>query len=381
MYRIKAKLEVGWLKKMAGIAKIFEHHAKVLKYMEKVVNKGAAGEKEWWIIGSVYAKEAQWDKAGKAFLRALEIDRNNLLYMYWLAKAKAENGEDHTAEILYDEVLKRNGFFCEAIFAKGKIRLKQGDTQGALICFEKCWKMKPNDAENLNYMALCCLKTGDTNKAVNCLDKAIKISPRDTILLANYGTVCIKMKRYQEAIGIMEKLINKSCETGVLNSLGYCYSMMQDYERSIDYYRLALELEPQNQDVQLNLASVYAKVGKNIQALEILKRLVIKNPIDYQLLNNLAWVYESMQDYNAALCQYYRSLAVSMGEPEIAFNLISCLKKQHYYIEAMDIVEHLKKTSDWEQTSWSSLAQIYEALGADNKAVEYYNKAFGLEPC
>lgn len=381
MLNIKKKIEAALFRNMAIVAGALRKNDKVLQYMDLLVNKGEAGEKEWWIIGSVYAKEAQWDKAAKAFLRALEINRDNFLYIYWLGKAKEKIGDEVSAEILYDEVLKRCGEFWEALSAKGQLRLKKEDPQQALIYFEKCKKLRPGDAENLNCIALCCLKTDETEKAFLHLKEAISIKPRDITLLSNYGMTCIKLNRFHEAVQVLEKVLDKYNEIRILESVGYCYGMLENYEKSIEYYKSALEIEPENQEVRLNLASVYAKSGDNKKALEILKKLVGQNPKDHQLLNNLAWVYENMKEYKAAESQYYRSLVISMGDPEIAFNLSCCLKKQHNYIEALEIINHLKETSGWYEVYCSSLAEAYEYLGADRLAVEYYNKAYGLERC
>jgi len=381
LLNIKTKIEAALLRKMAAVASALRKNEMVLQYMDLLINKGEAGEKEWWIIGSVYAKEDKWDKAAKAFLRALEINRNNFLYIYWLGKAKEKLGDELSAETLYDEVLKRCGEFWEALFAKGQLRQKKEDPQEALAYFEKCKKLRPNDAETLNNIALCCLKTGETEKALCHLKEAISIKPHDITLLSNYGMTCIKLSRYLEAVQVLETVLDRYYEVRILESVGYCYGMLENYEKSIEYYKLALEIEPENQEVRLNLASIYAKSGDNKKALEIFKKLVSQNPKDYLLLNNLAWVYENMKEYKAAESQYYRGLVISMGDPEIAFNLSCCLKKQHNFIEALEIINHLKETSGWYEVYCASLAETYEYLGADRLAVEYYNKAYGLERC
>lgn len=381
MLKIRNKIETVFWRNMAVIAHTIGRNDKVLQYMDRLVNKGAAGEKEWWTIGSVYMKEAQWDKAAKAFLRALEINRDNYLYIYWLGIASEKNGDEQKAETLYDEAIKRYGEFREAIYAKGQLRLKNGDYRQALSCFERCQSLNQNDPDILNHIGLCYLKTGETEKALQSLKIAVSLKPREAALLYNYAMTLIKLDKYREALEVLEKIADKDREPAVFDLLGYCYSMLRDYQKSIENYSAALDLEPGNQELKLNLASVYAKAGDNKKALEIFKVLISQNPKDYQLLNNLAWVYENMKEYKAAESQYYRSLAVSMGDPEIAYNLSCCLKKQHNHLEALDIVKHLKEISGWHKIYCSSVAETYEYLGEDRLAVEYYNKACGLEHC
>jgi tetratricopeptide (TPR) repeat protein len=197
----------------------------------------------------------------------------------------------------------------------------------------------------------------------------------------NYAEDCIYSARYREAAELMEDMLPKFISPELLRALGYCCWRLGDTVKSIRYYRTALEIEPLDYDTRLNLAAVYAQVGESREALILLKDLLKDNPCDYQLLNNLAWVYEGLREYTSAESFYYRSLAVSGCAPDIAYNLVCCLKNGHNLLEALEISEYLKVSDVWKGRGFSQLAQIYEEMGAEILAVEYYNKAYGLEAC
>lgn len=226
-------------------------------------------------------------------------------------------------------------------------------------------RLREKNEKYLAYMQILC-GLGETREREWCL---------------NYAAELINRGRCQEAAAILENILPQYISAEVFRALGYCWGRMQEPARSIRYYRLALELEPEDYDTRLNLAAVYAQAGESREALNLLTDLLKDNPCDYQLLNNLAWVYESLHEYETAEKYYYRSLAVSGCAPDIAYNLVCCLRNEHKLLEAMDIMEYLNSSTDWQGRGFSQLAQIYEELGAQKLAVEYYNKAYGLEAC
>lgn len=378
MSKLKDALIAGWLKNLARVARLVKNNDRSLAYLEKLAEMGLVTEKEWWAMAVLYARQGRWHKAEEALAFALDTSPQNPAYLFLQARINENMGEDTKAEVLYQEVLKNKGDHFAAQFAIGQLRLKRGDPRGALTCFENCLQIKPHDPETLNNLGVCWMELNEYLKAERCLSKAVELKPKNTAYAYNYGTLCIKLKRYQDALAAFKGINKDATNSRILSSRAYCYSMLQEYDKSIELYLQAQDLEPENREIKLNLAAVYAKTGNNELALQMLKELIVQNPLDPQLLNNLAWVYESMRDLNAAENQYFRSLALSAGDPQIAYNLFCCLKEKGQYIEAMDVLEYLKKEPDWNGISWSSFAQIYETLGADKLAVDCYNRAFGF---
>lgn len=379
MKQWKKIMSIAWLKRKAFFARLLGKSGEALACLEKVAQRGEAGEKEWWAMGTVYAGRGEWDKACHYWFKAHTANPQNPRYLFWLGKAKAELGEVTAAEFLYDEALKKDDKNWEAVFAKGQVRLHRGDYYGAFHIFKKCLQQRPNDVDTLNALGVCCLENNDCDTAVEFLQKALLLRPSDTVILNNYATASIRRGEYRKAVELLELDKEDGNKVWRLNCLGYCYSMLGEYEKSMACYKEALELNPKNSETMLNLAAVYAKMGKSEWALEISKKLVVKNPLDAELLNNLAWVYETLENHKAAEGFYFRSLAVSKGDPQIAYNLACCLQKQSGNLEALDILSRLKNKQGWRRKVWSLTAQIYEGLGEDKLAVDCYNKAFGLE--
>jgi len=375
---IKKRLNLTWQKSMSVLYQLLGNSGKAIEYLEALVRDGQAGEKEWWALGELYGRLKMWDKAVYALLNAVRASQGRPKYIYWLGKAEEEAGRESIAEALYEQAIKKDAEFWEAYAAKAHLVLNRGDYSQALGYFTECLKHKPNDAHLLNNLGLCYLGLNRLDEAKTCLAEAVKRKPGDNYILYNYGTVLLKQEDYDNALVQFTK-IKKKDNPAVLNALGYCHGCLKNYEESIRCYQEALKLEPDNQEARKNLAAIYAQEEKYELALELIKELLQDNPQDPDLLNNAAWIYEALTCYKQAEDNYYRSLAASAGDPEIAYNLICCLKRQKKYLEALDITAYLRRIPEKQRLYWAALAQIYEELGAGKLAVDCYNKSLGLE--
>ena len=320
----------------------------------------------------------QWERRHFAFSHAVNTSDRHPRYVYWLGRANEETGHSHVAVKLYDEALQKDALLWEALISKGEIKQRAREYREALSIYQEYLKHKPNDARILKSAGLCCLSLDEPENARVYLEKAIKIDPDDADARYNYATIYLRQGDLRKAINEFKK-IRAENNADILSMIGYCYGVIQDYENSLKYYQEALAYEPDNGEVLLNIATVYAKSGDSAQAFAIFRKLLLLNPQNPELLNNMAWVYENLEDYIKAEDLYYRGLAVSAGDPQIAYNLICCLKRQRKFIEALDMVEYLRKIPEWRHIAISALAHIYEGLGASKLAVDCYNKALGLD--
>ena len=377
--RIKERIKSHLYRTVSLLLCALGRNKQALSCMDRLVNEGEApGEKDWWTLGYLQARENQWEQAALAFAHAVKASNGHPRYIYWLGRANEETGHSGTAARLYDEALRKDALLWEALASQGEIKLRAKAYREALSYYQECLKLKPHDPRILNGAGACCLALDEPEKACEYLERATRLNPDDMEARYNYAAVCLQLGDLPQAIREFKK-IRVENNADVLSMLGYCYGVLQDYDNSLKHYRAALAVESDSAEILLNIATIYAKSGDTVEALAIFKELLLKNPQNPELLNNIAWVYENREDYVKAEGLYYRGLAVSSGNPEIAYNLICCLKRQRKFLEALDMIEYLRKLPEWQRIAMAVLAHIYEGLGASRLAVDCYNRALGLD--
>lgn len=378
MIEITNKISAAWQRSLALMYQKIGSKDKAVSCLEKIIKEGSATAKDWWQCGCLYQKCNQWEKAHNAFLHAFKEEKGNPVYIYWLGKAEEQRGNDDTAFRLYTEVLKMDNSYYEAVVAKGQLALKNEKYQEALNCFIESLGKKCSESRILNDMGLCYLGLKENNKAVACFNEAVKLDPRERAYQYNLAWALAKAGDYDKAIEWLLKLdINNNPE--IIEALAFCYGSIEKYDLCIMYYKEALILSPDNKEILRSLSSAYAKSGHYEEALQIIKEQLGKNQKDIELLNNLAWIYERISRYHDAEENYHRCLALSPEDPNILHNLICCLQNQNKHHEAIEMAEVLKGIPCGYKTAMAKLARSYESLGCGSIAVEYYNKALGLE--
>ncbi|MEW6455253.1 MAG: tetratricopeptide repeat protein [Acidobacteriota bacterium] len=108
----------------------------------------------------------------------------------------------------------------------------------------------------------CALKKGDLDEAQKNFSKALEISPKDSILAYNVGEIFFSHSKVDEAIKYFDLAtkIKKEWPKPYLK-LGYCHLNKADFEKSIEFFKKFLELDPQNPEAQ-NIRSIIAQLEK-----------------------------------------------------------------------------------------------------------------------
>ena len=86
----------------------------------------------------------------------------------------------------------------------------------------------------------------------------------------------------------------------IYNRIGNIYFLIEEYEKAIKFYQLALDAVPEKVEYKMNLGRAYARFNKNDEALELLSPLV-KNSDDLEMLIDFATVKINTQDYDTAI--------------------------------------------------------------------------------
>lgn len=134
---------------------------------------------------------------------------------------------------------------------------KAGEAAKAEACFEKSLVLKPDSVENLVEFANFLVRTGKYDKALALIEK-VKNDARQ-----RFGYYLIKGKAkmglglYKEAIDDFlegNKIYNS--DTGLLNSLGFCFYQTRQKKEAIDAFAASLRLNPNQPDVKALMAKI-----------------------------------------------------------------------------------------------------------------------------
>jgi len=119
--------------------------------------------------------------------------------------------------------------------------------------------------------------------------KALKLEPDNALVLNNYGySLSLRGIRLQEAQEMVTRALETDPENGAyLDSMGWIYFTMGDYEKALEYIKRAHALSMESVEVATHLGDVYEKLGMKEKAIEVWQEALKLDDDNQELLIRL----------------------------------------------------------------------------------------------
>ncbi len=260
----------------------------------------------WYTLGDLYFNARQYEEAGEALEKSVELGYNVAESYKRLAKVyqlRQEYFKADSAYTLYEEEMGQPDD-PEYWFDKGKVMIKIGqkdpslfdsaieafdkaisldstnedyweyaglaryykkDYSGAIPFFKKRIEIGEQNVNALRNLAFCYLKTERYELAASTLERAIELKPEDAVMRKMIGKIYIFLGgQEQKAIDHLKIALqdtsgslgpNERCE--IRGDIGYCYVALAQPKEAIPHLELAAKCMPNDEDILFNLATAY----------------------------------------------------------------------------------------------------------------------------
>jgi len=340
----------------------------------------------------------------------------------------------------------RNG---KLAVTSAKVRLKYKKEDEALVILEEGRRIDPNHAELYPLLGSLYIMKGEYMKADSAFDKAVALDPKlekevtdarkaEWSSLINRGVNAMESEDYDQAISLMnhatliypegveahinlaaahvnasqkeEEWVREYVKTHGLEKPGAPESPASSIllRESILHFRKAIEIEPANTDVKLDLARVYDYLGKPDSARVYYQEVLQLQPENRSVKEAMANCYLREGNLESAHTIYSELMATGEVSPDVAFNigvvelqlkdwegaerafeltvkgkpddlealenLSISLMEQKKYDKAIPQLEKIVALNERNQGAWGSLVVAYAQLGMNDKASQAHEK-------
>ncbi len=132
------------------------------------------------------------------------------------------------------------------------------------------------------YQGLCQLSMQQPGKALKYMKSALAFDPAEQDLpsICSYTGICLKeLGEYEKALEILNKGINADKDRDdIYNLMGFCNFMLKRYEISISCFEKVLELKPGSGIDHASIASNYRELGNTKKAIDYYKMALLLDP-------------------------------------------------------------------------------------------------------
>jgi tetratricopeptide (TPR) repeat protein len=235
------------------------------------------------------------------------------------------------------------------------------------------------------------IQSGRLREAVLDAEEAIKQSPNDlnsrrllariyTHLIGDSQNNQIDPDMVKKAIEQYQKITEadpKDIDSWIM--LGRLQKALMNSTEAMAAYKKALELDAANEDAMTGLATVYADLGDNKAAAEMLRKVADKDP-NPRSLTSLANVYEQLKDYSLAAEMLRRALDQQPGNSELKHALAEDLLLSDHLDDALKLYQDAIAEDPKDIKAELRVSQIYRQKRDFAKAREAADKAKEIDP-
>ena len=261
------------------------------------------------IISKVFLRKKEVGKAKEILQRlALETDNSESRYMLALLAYQEEN---YTAALEHlNHIRPDRAEFEEAVYLQCRIYKESGKTDKAIALLKK--HISSASSRNPLFYALLSSFYQDKNDdlaAISLMEAAVTIYPDNSQLFFEYGLLLEKRGMYEPAIAKMERVLELEPDhADALNYIGYTWADNNIHlEKALDYIKRAIDQKPDNGYIVDSLGWIYFRLGEYQKAAKELERSIELEPGDPHIYDHLGDVYRALGETAKAVKVYKKA--------------------------------------------------------------------------
>lgn len=254
------------------------------------------------------------------------------------------------------------------------------DMDGKIALLKSAHANFPKERQFVSMLDQLLSQKGDYETLAGIYKKMVESNPDDVASYAHLSRCYTKLGMLKEAMDSDKKIVERGlASTSTYKRMAFLAGQSGDIADRIKYLEKALEVEPNNESIIVDLAKTYEQAGNSAKALEISKsaagkardRAILVPVIEdalkkkrYEEAASLLKRYVSLypQDKNA-----YAQLAMAMGK------LGQTESQTAYYSKAVEL-------NPKDPVLLFNLATSYEKAGKDRNALETYRRVLEIKP-
>jgi tetratricopeptide (TPR) repeat protein len=187
-------------------------------------------------------------------------------------------------------------------------------------------------------------------------------------------------KDYDNALKYFEKCLSLKPFPNVYNNLGCTYDAINNFDKAISNFNLAINLDLNYVDAFYNLAHTYQKMKKYNDAVKYYKKAVEIEPTYASAIYNIGYLYELLKEYNLAETYYNKTLEVNKNHVKAIGGLAGITAQRGELNESVKLYEQAIRIDSFIPELYFNLATVYYFLKDFNSAIKTLKTAIELNP-
>ncbi len=223
------------------------------------------------------------------------------------------------------------------------------------------------------------LSQGDVDGAIASYRKAIELDPKDAVAHHGLGLALAENEDFEEAVAAYLKAIELDPEYAeAYNDLGWAYfnldwtteEQIEVCKQILEFFKQAITLKPNYTEAYYNIVQVYLNLNRNTEAIEACKQIIVLNPDSFDAYYRLALAY-SFMDRPAEMNVIFAEMCIKFDFPRHKSNLFK---------EAIEACKKAIAVKPDYARAYFIMGVVYHQMKQYTEATQSYEKALRLKP-
>ena len=352
-------------------------------------------------MATTYGRPEYATRAVEEYKLALNADPTSTFLNNGLAELYFKTGKIRDAIAAAQEQIKADPDNLAAHKLLGRIYLRSlGDVQNggpssqmlqlAIAEYTKIVALEPKSVEDRLLLGQLYSFNHDSAHAEEQFQAARKIDPSSEDVVLNIARLYTEQGDMKRAIQVLSAVPQADQTAKTEYALGASYDQIKDTKNAIIAYKKALDLEPDNLDVERALAQALLTDGQDQAALKAYRDIASGDPTDWEALLRIGEIERQQGNYNDALATLKKASAQSSDSLEVSYNEALTYDALGRYDDAEQILEKLATSTEHTSGQYSDgeknnrsifldrLATIYREQNKTDQAIATYDKMAAL---
>lgn len=206
------------------------------------------------------------------------------------------------------ELLESNKFeTCNYFLLLGECNFNLNKYSNALNATLRATKLEPYNSDCFYWLGKIYLKNGDTERAQKCFEKCVFLNPQHEQSVILLSTIYRQHSEWDLNAKILQvaaqAIPNTACKWAELQ-LGFHYLAQNQFDDAISAFRAVLRSDPQNFASWEGLADSYLKRGSFNSALKVYEKICELNENNIYPKLQVANIKTTLKLYKEAIASY-----------------------------------------------------------------------------
>jgi len=317
-------------------------------------------------------RENRVSEAVECFAKILAVAENNNYALVGMGDANRKQGVFRNAILFYQRCLDHHPGNNYALFGMADCYKALGQYSRAIEIWEQYLLHDDKNITVLTRVADAYRKVRDYSRSKEVYLRVLEMDGQNPYAIIGLGHLHYDFKEYNAALACWEKIMDgnrKNVDIRVFTSIGNCHRKLKTFEKGLEYFRLALDKEPNNFYALFGMADCYRGMCHQERSLDFWNKILAQDPRNKMILTRAGDAYKTIGDYDKAVECYNSALNVEFDTFAV-LGLAMVDKLQGRFSEAIESLRRLIQQDPRNYRFYLELANCRLAKGEKREALE-----------